>query len=276
MLRNVLRVIGDIAMGKKKGGFYAVRVGRQTGVFDTWEECKSYVSGYAGAKFKKFGSNKEALDFVNGGSSSSPFATSSLSSSHGSSGSSGYVQPCPTKRHHSETTSSFGHSGTKRFKSTQYLDTVPASVGCTTSSERDRPVVYTDGCCTRNGFSGAKAGVGVYWGPNHKRNISERLPGRQTNQRAEIVAATMALESAKEMGFTKVEIRTDSKYTINGMTSWIRSWKKNGWKTADNKDVKNLEDFQKLDKLCSEIDVHWGTTIAQYCPKWIETSQGCK
>ncbi|XP_064364566.1 ribonuclease H1 isoform X3 [Dromaius novaehollandiae] len=54
----------------------------------------------------------------------------------------------------------------------------------------DFAVVYTDGCCSGNGRNRARAGIGVYWGPGHPLNTSERLPGRQTNQRAEIHMTT--------------------------------------------------------------------------------------
>lgn len=56
-------------------------------------------------------------------------------------------------------------------------------------------VVYTDGACTNNGYGGALGGIGVYWGPGDERNISEPLPrGRQTNNRAEILACAKAVE----------------------------------------------------------------------------------
>ena len=51
----------------------------------------------------------------------------------------------------------------------------------------DRVVVYTDGACSYNGREGARAGIGVYWGDKHPFNVSERLGGKQTNQRAEIL-----------------------------------------------------------------------------------------
>ncbi|XP_053315855.1 ribonuclease H1 [Spea bombifrons] len=121
----------------------------------------------------------------------------------------------------------------------------------------EQQAVYTDGCCSRNGQHGARGGIGVYWGPNHSLNVSERLEGRQTNQRAEIEAASRALEQAREHNMRAINIHTDSKFTINGATKWVPSWKQNGWKTSAGHDVVNKQDFQKLDNLCQGMDVTW-------------------
>ncbi|XP_016347981.1 ribonuclease H1-like [Sinocyclocheilus anshuiensis] len=121
----------------------------------------------------------------------------------------------------------------------------------------DAAVVYTDGCCTANGRAGARAGIGVYWGRDHPLNVAERLPGRQTNQRAELQAACKALEQARENNFKKVVLYTDSKFTINGITSWVKTWKSNGWRLKGGGAIVNKDDFQKLDKLNAELEVVW-------------------
>ena len=90
-------------------------------------------------------------------------------------------------------------------------------ISSTLSSSADRPVVYSDGCCFNNGRPNAQAGIGVYWGDNSPHNVCEQLEGKQTNQRAEVVSACRALESAISQGMTEVEVRTDSSYTIKGM-----------------------------------------------------------
>ncbi|XP_056420073.1 ribonuclease H1-like isoform X2 [Hyla sarda] len=117
--------------------------------------------------------------------------------------------------------------------------------------------VFTDGCCVRNGKSGAKGGVGVYWGPGNPLNVSERLEGRPTNQRAEIEAARRAVEQARENNYGSVTIHTDSKYTIKGMTEWMPKWKENGFKTYSGGDVVHKAEFQNLDSLCQGLDVTW-------------------
>ncbi|XP_066445346.1 ribonuclease H1-like [Eleutherodactylus coqui] len=117
--------------------------------------------------------------------------------------------------------------------------------------------VYTDGCCLRNGRSDPQAGYGTYWGPNHHLNTSGRLEGRSTNQRAEIEAASKAVEQARANNIPRVRIHTDSEYTVRGMTEWMPRWKENGWKTYDGGDVVNKSAFQKLDRLCDGMDVEF-------------------
>ncbi|CAH2246283.1 ribonuclease H1 isoform X2 [Pelobates cultripes] len=116
-------------------------------------------------------------------------------------------------------------------------------------------VVYTDGCCTRNGQYEARGGIGVYWGPNHPLNVSERLEGRQTNQRAELEAASRAVEQARAQNVPRLQVCTDSKFTTDGMNKWVHSWKQNGWRAYNGGEVVNKESFQKLDSLCKGMDV---------------------
>ncbi|XP_076035203.1 ribonuclease H1-like [Oratosquilla oratoria] len=118
-------------------------------------------------------------------------------------------------------------------------------------------VVYTDGACESNGRMGAKAGVGVYFGPGHPMNVSEPVRGRATNNTAEIQAATYALELAHATGFDKVVINTDSQFVINCVEKWMKSWKKNGWKKKDGTQVINKEDLKDLDKASSGLEVKW-------------------
>ncbi|XP_028406199.1 ribonuclease H1-like, partial [Dendronephthya gigantea] len=124
-------------------------------------------------------------------------------------------------------------------------------------TDSDRVVVYSDGCCFENGKALARAGIGVYWGENDPRNVSERLQGLQTNQRAELNAAIKAIQTAKASNINKLEVRTDSKYTINAVTKWMDKWKQNGFKTANGTDVKNRDDIIKLHNLCQRINIKW-------------------
>ncbi|MCJ1386973.1 hypothetical protein MMC17_010102 [Xylographa soralifera] len=100
--------------------------------------------------------------------------------------------------------------------------------------------VHTDGSSLRNGQEGAFAGVGVYFGPNDERNLSEALPGpRQTNQRAELTAILRALDTIPRD--TDVTIVTDSRYAIDCVTLWHINWRRNGWKTSAGKAVENRD-----------------------------------
>ena len=80
-------------------------------------------------------------------------------------------------------------------------------------SRKGHVVVYTDGACSNNGYANAKAGIGVWWGENDPRNISEPLAGRATNNRAEIWAAVKAINQAADEGYDSITICSD-RYAI--------------------------------------------------------------
>ncbi|KAJ3321582.1 hypothetical protein HDU76_014069 [Blyttiomyces sp. JEL0837] len=112
-------------------------------------------------------------------------------------------------------------------------------------------VVYTDGSCLGNGTRCPRAGVGVYFGPGDRRNVSERLPGElQTNNRAEIMAAIRAIEVAPRD--IPMRIMTDSAYLRQGLDTWLPNWKKRNWRTADGKVVMNQDLWSWLDQARSE------------------------
>ena len=101
--------------------------------------------------------------------------------------------------------------------------------------------VFTDGACSANGRPGAKAGFAV-WFPDHPDlSCSQRIPDghSQTNQRAELSAIHRAVELMDSGGYhdEDVVIYTDSKYSIDCLTTWLPGWVARGWKTADGKDV---------------------------------------
>lgn len=81
--------------------------------------------------------------------------------------------------------------------------------------------VYTDGACSANGRTAAKAGIGVYWGDDHHLNVSEPVSGRATNNCGEIQAATKAIKQAVDNGIEKLTINTDSQFLINAVTKWM-------------------------------------------------------
>jgi ribonuclease HI len=76
-----------------------------------------------------------------------------------------------------------------------------------------------------------------------------------TNNRMELMAAITGLEALKRP--CKVNLYTDSKYVLDGITSWMAAWKKRGWKTANRKPVKNIELWQRLDAATDAHDINW-------------------
>ncbi|KAM5165090.1 ribonuclease H1 [Mantella aurantiaca] len=241
--------------------FYAVRRGRKPGVYNTWDECKKQVECFAGARYKKFGCEQDAWKFVRetdvAPSNSSETGSCETQSPSLSKEKPHHVKPSfNAKRPLPSSISSKAPSTPKRTKLID-ISSQPPLFGQSFTHMGDATVVYTDGCCSQNGRLKARAGIGVYWGPNHPMNVAERLEGRPTNQRAEIQAACKAVEQAKSQNITKLVLYTDSMFTINGITKWIHNWKKNGWKLSTGANVINRTDFEKLDMLVQGIDVKW-------------------
>ena len=116
----------------------------------------------------------------------------------------------------------------------------------------DKIVIYTDGACSGNPGPGGWGAI-LMWGDHRKELSGGESP--TTNNRMELMAAISALEALKRP--SKVELHTDSNYVKNGVTAWIHGWKKNGWKTADKKPVKNAELWQRLDTARKAHDVDW-------------------
>jgi ribonuclease HI len=105
--------------------------------------------------------------------------------------------------------------------------------------------IWTDGSSLANGSANAWGGVGVYFGPQDRRNISEPLNGtKQTNQRAELTAIVRALEVAPKD--RRIVIVSDSKYAIDCVTSWFHNWQRNGWLSSSKKPVENKDLIQKI------------------------------
>jgi len=120
--------------------------------------------------------------------------------------------------------------------------------------------VYTDGACPDNGRDNARAGVGVWFGHGHKLNVSRPVVrSKQTNNAAEIQAASVAIQQAVDNGVNKLVINTDSQFLIKCVTEWMSNWKKNGWMTKSKQPVKNREDLEELDEAMNsgKIQVKW-------------------
>ena len=112
--------------------------------------------------------------------------------------------------------------------------------------------IFTDGACSGNPGPGGW-GVLMLWGDEEKE-IYGGEPDT-TNNRMELMAAIRGLESLKRG--MKVRLYTDSTYVKDGITKWIHGWKKNGWKTAAKKPVKNQDLWQMLEKTIAEHNVEW-------------------
>ena len=112
--------------------------------------------------------------------------------------------------------------------------------------------IWTDGSCLGNPGPGGWAFIAT-----DGKNVAERSGGEKntTNNRMELMAVMRAVTAAHR--HSEVEIHTDSQYVKNGMQVWIKNWRKNNWRTADKKPVKNQDLWQKLDESASKITIHW-------------------
>ncbi|CAO1616588.1 unnamed protein product [Jaminaea pallidilutea] len=136
---------------------------------------------------------------------------------------------------------------------------------------KGRPV-FTNGVCSGNGYVGAKGGSGVWFEPKWLRhlNVSERLPAPadsedgdlgQTNNRAELWAIIRAIEQAPP--HITLIVKTDSKYAVLSLNSWIHKWKSNGWINCHGKAVANQDLIKRCD---NTIACRRGRTIVTWVP----------
>lgn len=120
-------------------------------------------------------------------------------------------------------------------------------------SPSDHVIIHTDGACKGNPGPGGWGAV-LQAGGGHEKELWGG-EANTTNNRMELMAAIMALEALKRP--CKVELHTDSKYVMQGITEWMRGWKARGWLTADKKPVKNADLWQQLDAARLRHDVKW-------------------
>ena len=112
--------------------------------------------------------------------------------------------------------------------------------------------IYTDGACRGNPGRGGWGAVLRYKG--HEKTLYGAEP-LTTNNRMELMSAIRALESLKRP--CRVRLTTDSQYVQKGITEWMANWKRNGWKTAAKKPVKNADLWQRLDTAISGHEIRW-------------------
>ena len=114
-------------------------------------------------------------------------------------------------------------------------------------------IIYTDGACSGNPGPGGWGAV-IFNQDNNQKNISGK-ENDTTNNRMELMAPIMSLKKIEPN--SEITIYTDSTYVKNGITEWIKRWKKNEWKSANKKPIKNKDLWVKLDNLCKNKKIIW-------------------
>ena len=122
--------------------------------------------------------------------------------------------------------------------------------------------IYTDGACSGNPGPGGWGAIILYNNDSSTLSGGEKLT---TNNRMEITAVIKSLEIIEEN--SEIKIYTDSKYVINGITNWIKSWKENDWISSNKKVVKNVDLWKNLELLVQKKIISW---------QWVKGHSGNK
>ncbi|KAL5116689.1 hypothetical protein ACEQ8H_005438 [Pleosporales sp. CAS-2024a] len=270
---------------KPSGGqFYAVAVGQAPGVYTDYASVQAQVRNCPGARQQSFATHEEAQAFVNqfNRDASAPISLKGDRSEASSSLTASKDTQQPAKRQKKNVTAPLqltnGDSkyepgmgplpegAEDGFDHLHKLDAESGQIRRRTHDELNRTrlqptgdfsgyiTVYTDGSSLGNGRAGAVGGVGVYFGPNDSRNVSEPLRGyKQTNQRAELVAIARALDHVPID--RSVRIFTDSDYAIKCLKEWCEKWKTNNWRTSTGKEVENKDLIEPIDRRIREREL---------------------
>eukprot|EP01056_Protomagalhaensia_sp_Gyna25_P002572 Protomagalhaensia_sp_Gyna_25__2571@NODE_245_length_4207_cov_27_040547_g188_i0_p3_GENE_NODE_245_length_4207_cov_27_040547_g188_i0NODE_245_length_4207_cov_27_040547_g188_i0_p3_ORF_typecomplete_len262_score24_16RNase_H/PF00075_24/3_2e03RNase_H/PF00075_24/5e45RVT_3/PF13456_6/7_5e03RVT_3/PF13456_6/1_9e08Cauli_VI/PF01693_16/0_00032NOP5NT/PF08156_13/0_0022_NODE_245_length_4207_cov_27_040547_g188_i033604145 len=211
--------------------FYLVSACAEYGhpvIFTDWSDCQKVVKEEGrfrdGVKIKKYTSFDEVSE-----------ALEAANNAHEESDSRKRTRSEP------ETSPSITGDGTKKI-------TVATESSCKLPRlEHDAIHVYTDGACSRNGQKGAKAGWGVWFGPNDKRNCCGATTPA-TNQRAELQGILEALRVLQHVP-CRVVVHSDSNYAMKCVSEWISQWKRNGWMNSGRQPVANQDLIKQVDAL---------------------------
>ena len=197
--------------------FYAVALGKQIGVYTSWDDCKKNVLHYPNAKYKKCKTQTEAEQYIQQHTSR--------------------ILTREPKQNKNQNTKHEGKQDTDKSK----------------NQNSNIFYVYTDGACINNGRTNASAGAGVFFGWNDPRNRSVPVRGRQTNNVAEATAMLIACKQiAKELQKepnNQYVIVSDSKYAIQYATQWGEAQAQTGWM----KDIANKDLVKQLYILASSL-----------------------
>lgn len=207
--------------------FYAVRIGRIPGIYNSWNECNKQVGGFKGAIYKKFSTKISAVEF------------------------------CKNKEKK--------YNVSKKIYSCNNCNNCTKGINIKNRQEiggfkdPNSLYIFTDGSSINNGTKKANSGFGIYIPEpdSLKVKISSKLPKGKTNNYAELKAILEALkmidcterDTFEKTNKNKIVIVTDSQYSINCITKWANKWKKNNWISSTGKNVKNKELIKEIHPL---------------------------
>jgi ribonuclease HI len=219
-------------VSKNKKQYYAVRIGREPGIYRTWDECKAQVDGYAKAQYKGFGSLEEAEEYMGFVNTNKPDASKPSSAKP-------FNPPGEPKKKRGP---GYGEDETGTLEMLE------------TGDRLNHVVIYTDGACLGNPGPG---GYGVVLLHGKDRKEFSRGFRLTTNNRMEMLACIVGLQTLTEP--YAVTLYSDSQYVINSMTKgWAKRWKKNKWK-RNGENVPNADLWEKMLDLCdrNQVKFNW-------------------
>ena len=246
------------------GRYYAVKRGIQTGIFRSWKDCEQHTKGYAGALFKRFSTREEAQAYLDDREPDRDLVDQTIKEESAKSkyAKSKNVNPEPETIIDSEKVINSIDNPIMKARNSQF-------VFVDGSHKKKKDPINGDINC---------GGYGIYFRDGFPHNISSRVDN-PTNNICELLAILNVLKIFKrDLDKIKRKINyiivSDSKYCIQCLTVWYKSWMRNGWRTTGNKPVKNLEIIQQnLDLLqqfeqCENLDIYfYHQRSHQYPPK---------
>lgn len=190
--------------------FYAVANGKNIGIFLNWNDCNNSVKGYKNAIYKKFDTKEDADNFIKNNNKSID-----------------------------KTIQTTDNNGIKQKHITSFFNTVNTIQKEDNNSFEPDYYVYTDGACSNNGKDNAKAGIGIFFGVDDKRNVSKSIDGKQTNNTAELTALIETFNIIKNdiKNNKRIIIFSDSMYAIRCVTSYGEKCYNKNWEV----DIPNKE-----------------------------------
>ena len=228
--------------------YYSVHKGYCPGIYKNWQNCEKQIIGFKGAVFKKFKNDYDsALYFYKNGKD--------LNLNNNRLRINKYIINLKKKlsiisSDKNEYIINNQENQNNVHDNMSNVDDNMSNVDDNMNNVDDNSeniIIYTDGSCINNGKPNAQAGIGIYFGENDKRNISEKFINGPTNQRAEIYAIIKCIDILNSENIKKnIHIYTDSQYTINCITKWIPKWIKNNWINSKNESVKNKDLLEEL------------------------------
>ena len=244
-------------MARPKMKVYAVRVGRQPGIYNTWKECQEQTDRYPGARFQSFTCMEDAQAFVYGVEVTKcrPSKPTVLEKRK--------LPQSPTPVPPAKRVPPMKDTIVDRVKRVSAIPIHhdPELESCMAAWEArqiDAYVdVYTDGSSLGNGSGSSSAGYWVFWVNErfHYLNQACRLAGPvQTNNRAELTAILTAIRLNPEPS-RPLRIWTDSQYAIKCINVWMPRWRSNNWKRGYDAEVSNKDLLQEIDKAIGKCEI---------------------